>query len=71
MKETNYKAWFYGIHDDVIGTEIIHMVGHTPSLDLARRFADLIADEHYPDCIRIEVLQLAKKRHRDGRHGSN
>ena len=56
-----FKAWYFDSHDEIIAEEVIT---GSPECDihLARLLASNIADSHYPECIKIECLELGKEK---------
>lgn len=60
-KEKLFKAWYFDAHDEVITEEIIHGTPES-TLELAYMMAGNIAYTHYPECVRIECLEVGKRK---------
>lgn len=61
MRDKNYKAFYYDVHKKLIGTDIITCINGA-GYDEAFRLASSIAEGEYPDCVEIEICELAEKK---------
>lgn len=60
MEDKFYKAFYYDAHKGLIATDTITCINGA-GYDEAFRLASSIADGEYPDCVEIEVCELAEK----------
>ena len=56
-----FKVWYFDSHEKIIAEDIIKGTPET-TLEIAKLFASNIADSHYPECVRIECLELGKEK---------